>query len=253
MPDLVKVWFVLGPGANPGELVPIVRAAIEETHAHGVRAAVHATELETAKAAIRSGADILVHGVSDRPVDDEFIQMVKERGILYTTTLVVFEGYDKVFSQRVSLTDVDRTCGDPQVIATWADLAKMGYEPQGLSGGSQELQIASANLKRMQEAGAIVAAGTDAGNIGTLHGPAIHREFELMAAAGLTPIEILVAATRNAARVFRNAPETGTIEPGKFADLLILDADPTADIRNARKINKVIKGGRVFEHASLVR
>jgi len=253
MPDLVKVWFVLGPWANLGELVPIVRAAIEETHAHGVRAAVHATELETAKAAIRSGADILVHGISDRPVDEEFIQMVKERGVLYTTTLVVFEGYDKVFGQRVSLTDVDRMCGDPEVIATWGDLAQMGYEPRGLSGGSQELKIASANLKRMQEAGAIVAAGTDAGNIGTLHGPAIHREFELMAAAGLTPIEILVAATRNAARVFRNAPETGTIEPGKLADLLILDADPTADIRNARKINKVIKGGRVFEHASLVR
>jgi imidazolonepropionase-like amidohydrolase len=252
MPDLVKVWFVLGPGASVAELEPIVRAAIEESHAHGVRAAVHATELETAKAAIRAGADILVHGVSDRPVDDEFIQMVKERGVIYTTTLVVFEGYDKVFAHQATLTDVDRTCGDPDTIATWADLAKMGYPPRRLSGESEELKIASANLKRMQDAGAIIAAGTDAGNIGTLHGSAIHREFELMAAAGLTPIEILVAATRNAARVFRSSPEMGTIEPGKLADLVILDADPTADIRNARKINKVIKGGRVFERASLV-
>jgi imidazolonepropionase-like amidohydrolase len=185
-------------------------------------------------------------------VDDEFIQMVKERGVIYTTTLVVFEGYDKVFAQQATLTDMDQTCGDPRVSATWADLAKMGYPPRSLSGGSQELQIASANLKRMQEAGVIIAAGTDAGNIGTLHGPAIHREFELMAAAGLTPSEILVAATRNAARVFRSSPEMGTIEPGKLADLVILDADPTGDIRNARKINQVIKGGRVFEHGVLV-
>ena len=251
-PDLVKIWFVLGPGSNLGDLVPIVKAAIDESHARGVRVAVHATELETAKAAVRAGADVLVHGVTDKPVDDEFVRMVKERGIIYTTTLVVFEGYDKVLGQRVFLTDIDRTCGDPEVIASWGDLATIENGPWRFSEHSQNLKTASANLKRMQEAGAIVAAGTDAGNIGTLHGPAIHREFELMAEAGLTPMQILVAATHNAARVFSRKPDVGTIEPGKLADLVILDADPTADIRNARKIDKVIKGGRVFEHTSLV-
>ncbi len=250
-PDLVKVWFVLGPGTVLGELVPTVEAAITESHAGRVRAAVHAMELETAKEAVRAGADILVHGVSDQPVDEEFMQMVRDRGVIYTTTLGVFEGYAKVLSQQVTMTDADRTCGDPAVIGTWDDLAEMGYPPGYFAGESQSLRIATENLKRMQDVGVIIAAGTDAGNIGTLHGPAVHREFELMAAAGLTPMEILVAATSKAARVFHGDPEMGTIAPGKLADLVILDADPLADIRNARRINTVIKAGRVFGHAAL--
>ena len=96
----------------------------------------------------------------------------------------------------------------------------------------------------------MVAAGTDAGNIGTLHGPSLHREFELMAEAGLTPMQIIVDATRNAARVF-SPTQIGTIESGKLADLVILDADPLADIGNARQFNKVIKGGHVFEVGKL--
>ena len=250
-PNLIKVWFVLGPGAVREELVPTVAAAVAETHAGGVRAAIHATELETAKAAVRAGANILVHSVTDEPVDEEFIQMVRERAVIYTTTLTVFEGYGKVLSQNVTLTDADRACGDPEAVRTWGDLATIGYPPFAMSGESRNLRIASANLKRMQDAGVIIAAGTDAGNIGTLHGPAIHREFELMAAAGLSPMQILIAATRNAALVFSAAPEMGTIEAGKLADLVILDADPLADIRNARKVSQVIKGGTVFEDAAL--
>jgi imidazolonepropionase-like amidohydrolase len=96
-----------------------------------------------------------------------------------------------------------------------------------------------------------IAAGTDAGNIGTLHGPSLHREFELMSEAGLTPMQILVAATRDAARVFSAKPEFGTVEPGMLADLVVLDADPLADVRNARRVRLVIKGGRVFEHVAL--
>src|SRR5260221_147277 len=114
-----------------------------------------------------------------------------------------------------------------------------------------EKGVVLANLKRMQEAGVTVAAGTDAGNIGTLHGPSLHREFELMAEAGLTPMQIIIDATRSAARVFSPDPQIGTIESGKLADLLILDADPLVDIANARQINKVIKGGHVFEVGKL--
>ncbi len=108
------------------------------------------------------------------------------------------------------------------------------------------------NLKMMQDGGAIVAAGTDAGNIGTLHGPTIHREFELMAESGLTPREILVNATRNAALVFAAEPEMGTVAKGKFADFLVLDADPLTDVANLQRIHRVVKGGVVLDPAHIL-
>ncbi|HEX4999848.1 MAG TPA: amidohydrolase family protein, partial [Terriglobia bacterium] len=83
-----------------------------------------------------------------------------------------------------------------------------------------------------------------AGNIGTLHGPSIHREFELMAEAGMKPGAILVAATRNGAAVMGREQDTGAIEKGKYADLVLLDADPTSDVKNLRKIFRVVKGGQ---------
>jgi imidazolonepropionase-like amidohydrolase len=254
-PDLIKIWFIRGPDVELDHAVKIVEAVVNASHAADVRVAVHATELETAKAAVGAGADILVHSVSDQPVDDEFVQMVKERGVIYTTTIVVDEGYAEVLGQNVALTEIERSCGDAQVIASWADLAKIPQDRLPLYARFPprftEKAVVLANLKRMQEAGAIVAAGTDAGNIGTLHGPSLHREFELMAEAGLTPMQIIIDATRNAARVFSPDPQIGTIESGKLADLLILDADPLVDIGNARQINKVIKGGHVFEVGKL--
>jgi imidazolonepropionase-like amidohydrolase len=254
-PDLIKIWFIRGPDVELENAVKIVEAVVKVSHAAGVRVAVHATELETAKAAVSAGSDILVHSVSDRPVDDEFVQMVKERGVIYTTTIVVLEGYAEVLSRSVDLTDIERSCGDAQVIASWADLAKIPEDRLPLYARFPprftEKAVVLANLKRMQEAGAIVAVGTDAGNIGTLHGPSLHREFELMVEAGLTPMQIIVDATRNAARVFSPNPQVGTIESGKLADLVILDADPLADIGNARRIDKVIKGGHVFEVSKL--
>lgn len=100
-----------------------------------------------------------------------------------------------------------------------------------------------ANLKRVQDAGITVAMGTDAGNPGTLHGPSVYREMDLMQQAGLTPMQVLVDATRNGARAMGRGDDFGTLEPGKAGDLVILGADPLEDIANVRRVERVIKGG----------
>jgi imidazolonepropionase-like amidohydrolase len=109
----------------------------------------------------------------------------------------------------------------------------------------KERATAQANAKRVQDAGITLAAGTDAGNPGTLHGPSIYRELALLAEAGLSPMEVLQAATRNAALAMAWEAEVGTVERGKAADLVALDADPLVDVRNYQRVRWVMKGGVV--------
>jgi imidazolonepropionase-like amidohydrolase len=110
---------------------------------------------------------------------------------------------------------------------------------------------AMANLRKVWDAGIPVVMGTDAGNIGTLHGPSVFREMELMVRAGLTPLEVLRTATANGARAMNR--DMGTLDPGKLADLVILDADPTKDVLNLSKIHRVMKNGVVFDPKTLLR
>lgn len=248
-PDLIKIWFIRTPNDNFQQQIQIVSAAIEEAKSHGVRVAVHATELDTAKAAVRAGADILVHSVTDRLIDNEFLNLVQSRDILYMTTFMVEDGYRNVLGQHVTLSDIEQKLGDPEVIATWSDLAKIPAAeiPGGIprmAAAPPRRPIEFDSLMLLEAAGVRIVGATDAGNIGTLHGPALHREFELMASAGMRPSDIIASATRNAAAVMGRQNEVGTLERGKFADLVILDADPTIDIKNTRKIFKVMKGGQ---------
>jgi imidazolonepropionase-like amidohydrolase len=250
-PDLIKLWWIRMPGDNLEQQVQIMSAAIDESKSHGVRVAVHATELETAKAALRAGADILVHSITDELVDTQFINLLKRRDIIYMTTLWVEDGYRMVLNQQVSLNDFEQKVGDPEVIATWGDLAKI--PAKDIPGGVPRIPpapkppIAYKNLQVLDTAGVRIVGATDAGNIGTLHGAALHREFELMAAAGMRPMDIIVSATKNAAAVMGRQAEVGTLEKGKFADLVILDADPLVDIKNTRKISKVMKAGEFYD------
>jgi imidazolonepropionase-like amidohydrolase len=249
-PDLIKLWWVRQPGDNLDQQVEIMSAAIEESKSRGVRVAVHATELETAKAALHAGADILVHSVTDRLVDTEFINLVKNRDIIYMTTLWVEDGYRMVLGQQIALNDFEKKTGDPEVIATWSELAKIpaGEIPGGIPHipPSPKRPVAFDNLMLLESAGVRIVGATDAGNIGTLHGTALHREMELMAAAGIRNMDILVSVTKTAAAVMGRQAEVGTLEKGKFADLVILDGDPLADIKNTRKIFKVMKAGESF-------
>ncbi|HWP47925.1 MAG TPA: amidohydrolase family protein [Candidatus Limnocylindrales bacterium] len=253
-PDLIKIWFILLPGHKPERYFSLIQTIIEESHHHGIRVVVHATELETARVAVKAGADILAHSVDDEIVDREFIQLLKENHVIYTSTLMVSQRYREVLSQQIRLTTPEREIANPYILSTLFDLGKLPPEdipPHILSRIRNPKPIFPnpiplKNLKLLQDAGVTLAVGTDAGNIGTLHGPAIFRELELMAEAGLSNQQILTAATIHGAELMGRSQELGSLEAGKLADMVILHANPLARIQNTRSIDLVIKDGQVY-------
>ena len=279
-PDYIKIWYIVPPAPAPraspapGQsdveraalFRPVVHAVIEESHKRKLRVAVHATELEAARAAAEEGADLLVHSVTDKPVDDAFVRLLREHGTMLTPTLVVFERYGCTFAHQLDLTPEEKAWGNPEVIAT-LDVTKLPEDklppriktalasPDGTLDKVRETYIiAFKNLKTLANAGVPIAAGTDAGNIGTIHGPALFREFQLMKQAGLTNMQILKSATATAAKAFggETGAKIGSIAPGHYADLIILKSNPVDDIAHASDIQTVIKNGVVYPADSLL-
>jgi imidazolonepropionase-like amidohydrolase len=265
-PDYVKIWYIVDKDHPVDSFRPIVRATIEESHGRNLRVAVHATELETARAAVEEGADLLVHSVTDKLVDDAFVKLLKEKNIILTPTLVVFERYGRTFANKLNLTPEERAWGNPEVIAT-LDVTKLPLDkvPDRIKTALADpdatlvrikatYDIALKNLETLQNAGVTIAVGTDAGNIGTIHGPAIFREFQLMKEAGLTPMQILRCATVNAAKFFggETGARIGKIDKGYFADLVILKSNPLDDIANASDIDSTVKNGAIYPADSIL-
>ena len=259
-PDYVKVWFIYRKGDDLAAQETIVKAAGDAAHAAGVRLAVHATELVTAKAAMRAGADYLVHSVTDELVDDEFLALARKGNVLYCPTIFVFASYQLALSNQWRATEAERRLADPQVVAAMSDLERMPKDVmplrvQSLLAKPPEVKLPPAavqNVRKVWNAGIPVVMGTDAGNIGTLHGPSVFRELEIMVKeAGLTPLEALRSATVNGAKAMGLERDLGIIAPGRLADLVLLDADPLADIANLSRISRVIKDGRAFAPADL--
>ena len=241
----IKVWYI-------NENAAAINAAGAAAEKAGLPLIVHATELAGAKAAVRAGAKLLVHSVGDAPVDDELIALMKERGTILTPTLTVVGGYVRLL--RSAATDQPVTIDDPNRCVDDATRAKIESTPSLTTKANverfaarteQEGAVERGNLKRLVTAGIPIATGTDAGNPLTLHGPAIYAEMEAMQAAGMTPMQVIVASTATAARAARLDAVTGTIEPGKSADLLLLAADPARDVANFRKLRFVVRGGVV--------
>jgi imidazolonepropionase-like amidohydrolase len=282
-PDYIKIWYIVPavqpassstpqPGASVSPTAgqsdveraaifrPVVHAVVEESHRLKLRVAVHATELEAARASAEEGADLLVHSVTDKPVDDAFVKLLKKKAAILTPTLVVFERYGRTFSNKLELTPEEKAWGNPEVIASLdvtkipedkrPDRLKKAMEnPQTILDSIQRTyDVALKNLKTLEDAGITIATGTDAGNIGTIHGPAIFREFQLMKQAGLTPMQILQCTTANAAKTFggETGAKIGSLQPGYYADLVVLNSNPLDDIKNASDIDSVMKGGVLY-------
>jgi imidazolonepropionase-like amidohydrolase len=258
-PDFIKVWFIHQKGDDMAKQEAIVKAAGDAAHAAHLRLAVHATELDVAKASLRAGADYLVHSVFEEPIDDEFIALMRRNHALLCPTLFVRNGYAHALSNRWQATPEEQRLADPQILAAMHDLdtmpkdkipprvARLIADPPPIKAPT----MAEQNLKKLWDAGIPIVMGTDAGNIGTLHGPSVFREMALMRDAGLTPLQVLRSATTNGARAMGRT-DIGAIAPGKHADLVLLDADPLADVANFSHADRVIKGGVVYDPKALI-
>jgi imidazolonepropionase-like amidohydrolase len=229
---------------------------VREAHRRGVPVAVHATELEAARAFVEAGADILAHVVSDQPVDQEFIDLLLEKDVAVSSTLYFFNAFANAFSDEPDLLDIEHQCGDSQVIESWDDMDSVPEEhvpPEPflvpLAPLITDLVVYNASV--MAANGVNLVIGTDAGNIGLLAGPSIHREIELLGDAGMEPMDIIVAGTSGAARAIGQGHKLGLIRRHYMADMLLLAADPTVDISNLANINYVIKDGTVIPFGDL--
>jgi imidazolonepropionase-like amidohydrolase len=261
-PDLMKIWYVVSKKAalSPRAFFPVAKAVADLAHQHGLPVFIHATELETAKRALRAGADVLVHSVTDRELDEEFLQLARKRKAILVPTLWVFSSYGAVYSKQLRLLPVEHLRGNPTVIGTLLDIYELRDSELGARQRKAQADMKPVatppvilkNLLRLHQAGIPVAMGTDAGNVGVLHGPGVYRDLKIMADAGLTPYQVLVDATLNGARLIRREKELGSVEQGKLADLVVLEADPQKDIMNTTRVAWVIKDGRLFDPRRLV-
>lgn len=247
--DFVKIRVDDNLGTTPKMPPDVYRAVIDEAHKRGLRVAVHLFYLADAKSVLDAGADLIAHSVRDLDADQALIGALKQKGICLCPTLMrevstfVYESTPSFFSDPLFLAHADK----PQM-ATLQEPARQ--EAMRKSPSAQRyktaLEVASRNVKRLADAGIPIAMGTDTGPAGRFQGYFELMELELMVKAGLTPKQVLAAATRDAARCMRVDRDLGTIEAGKWADFVVLDGDPLANISNTKRINAVyIAGNRV--------
>ena len=231
-PDFVKIWVDDRNGQFPKMTPTLYGAVIDGAHEQGLKVGAHIFALEDAKGLLRAGVDMFAQGVRDRDIDDEFITLVQEHP---QTVLVPNMGNRGVATDLswLSQTVPAAQLSEMQAAATDRPAAQASYA------------IQARNLKRLVEAGMKIAHGSDGRNPW-----APHLEMEDMVAAGMTPAQVIVAATRNSAELL-GLTDVGTLQPGKIADFVVLDANPLDDITNTRRIDAVYLRGAPVDRAAV--
>ncbi len=241
--DYIKIVYAVDgrmPSISRETLAAVVRAAKNRDKL----AVVHATTLQAARDALDAGADGLVHLFVDAPVDDAFIKAAVASRVFFIPTFTVLESLCGTGGGATLVSDPDL---GPFVNLQAAENLKRSFPSRG--GPERKLPVAQEAARLLKAAGVPVLAGTDAPNPGTAHGISIHRELEILVDSGFTPTEALAAATSVPAAVFGLA-DRGRIAPGLRADLVLVEGDPTTDIKDTRRILGVWKQGHRVDRAA---
>lgn len=243
---------------NPLMNADVLQAVVDEAHRQQLKVYVHAPQLPRAKEALRAGVDGLLHGIIDEAVDADFIDAMKRNNAIYIPTLGMFEDVADVSAWAMRQAPYWDQLGlqPPGLYNAYASAtAPAGRLFQALLGNSaytkQRLPVLRSNLKKVADAGIPIVMGTDTGFFGVLLGVATPLEMELMVEAGLKPADVIRSATISAARMLGREKDLGSVEAGKLADFLILDANPIEDIKAVRRIYRVVKGGVIYDPARL--
>ncbi|GAA4386342.1 amidohydrolase family protein [Tsukamurella soli] len=208
--DYIKIVTEAAPPAGMDQ--PTVNAIVAAAHEHGLLVVAHSVTTGAFRVAIEAGVDVSTHAPLDAVLDDESVARMRETGMVSTPTLTMMEGTAELFAAR-----------------------GLRYEN------------ARDSVTKFHEAGIRILAGTDANSapgapFGPEHGESLHHEFELLIQAGLSPVEVLAAATSLSADTF-SLKDRGVIEPGRRADLVLVGGDPTSDVTATRNIRGVWIGG----------
>ena len=256
----VKMWVNAVPEPG-GKITEEIRTAIvDEAIANGLIPVAHIDDEADGRQLVEAGLSDFLHSTvltfgpgAGAPVDDpepsaEFIRMCLAGGVSFTPTLSIVQNNWHFAERPELLEDPDlRAAFHPDALARWedADVRAEVVEAPGFEDRKAAFRQVQDFVKTMHDAGVRIALGTDSGTPNVPMGWGVHHELELYVEAGLTPMQALVAATATGASLTPLAGEAefGTLEAGKIADLVVLDADPLADIRNTLRIDRVMKAG----------
>ncbi len=265
----VKMW--VNVVAEPGDTIsPEIRTAIvDEAIANGLVPVAHIDDEADGRQLVEAGLRDFLHSTvltfgpgAGAPVDDpepsaEFIRMCVEGGVAFTPTLSIVQNNWHFAEHPELLEDAElRAAFNPDALARWEDPEARAEVVEAADFEDRRAAFRQVQdfVKTMHDAGVRVALGTDAGTPNVPMGWGVHHELELYVEAGLTPMQALVAATATGASLTPPVGEAefGTLEVGKIADLVVLDADPLADIRNTLAIDRVMKAGAWVDRDALL-
>ena len=244
--DIVKIRVDDNLGTAQKMTPEVYQSVIETAHQRGLRLAAHLYYLEDAKGLLEAGADLVAHSVRDVDVDDELITLLRDSGVCVCPTLMrevstyVYESRPNFFDDPFFLRDADpaaieRLLAPANQVRIQNSRSAQTYKAQ--------LEVAKRNVKTLTDAGIPVAMGTDTGPPGRFQGYFEHGELALMVEAGLTPMQAIVASASDAARCMEVDTDLGSLESGKWADFLVLGANPLDDIANTHTLESVYIAG----------